>query len=421
MEVRFVPALLLALVLAVTPLLGAPAEWIQFRLNNNANAVIPGTLAVHWTRRFRGGFSSSPTLAGGTLFVASNRGELAALDPSTGHVRWLFHAFNSLMTAPIVYRGLVIAGEGDATPMLGTSAHPVRVGGGACELIAVDARTGVLRWRRPLPGTAMPTPAIVGGVLVQHSGGGFLSAFDPRDGRPLYQINLGSIASMSAILPVGGGSYITSGALTNAIWKLHAQTPSVIWKHLFDPRDSGMGDCPAASANGLLFCNYLRSRKPADKNLTGDPVRMHAFAIDLQTGALAWDVPLESGTLKPRNEAAIPLATPQTVYEGSSIRPYMHALDARSGRLRWRVTTRGPVKGGSVLSSGVLYFGDRGGYIYAVDAGTGRVRGVRHFATQFNVGSPILAGRTLIVGGLNGLLVAFPIDAFKRRNDAAVR
>lgn len=412
MEVRFVLALLLALVLAATQLLDAPAEWTQFRLNAAANAVIPGTLSVRWTRSFRGGFSSSPTLAGGMLFVASNGGELAALDPATGRTRWLFRAFNPLMSAPIVYRGLVIVGEGDAQPLVGTPAHPLRVGGGASELIAVDARTGELRWRRPLPGSAMPTPAIVDGDLVQHSGGGFLSAFDPRDGRPLYQVNLASVASMSAILPAGGGSYITSGELTNALWRLHAQTPSIVWKHEFDVRASGVGDCPAAAANGLVFCNYLSADKPANEDRIGDAVRMHAFAVHAQSGALAWDVALESGTLKPRNEAAIPLATRETVYQGSSIRPYMHALDARSGRLRWRLKTHGVVKGGSVLSGSVLYFGDRGGYMYAVDARTGRVRGVRHFATQFNVGSPILAGHTLIAGGLNGLLVAFPIDAF---------
>lgn len=412
MEVRFVHALLLALVLAVTSLLDAPAQWTQFRLNSAANAVIPGTLAVHWTRSFRGGFSSSPTLAGGMLFVASNGGELAALDPATGRTRWLFRAFNPLMSAPLVYGGLVIVGEGDARTLMGTPDHPVRVGGGASELIAVDARTGELRWRRPLPGSAMPTPAIVDGVLVQHSGGGFLSAFDARDGRPLYQVNLASVASMSAILPTGEGSYVTSGALTNAIWRMHAQTPSMMWKHEFDPRDSGMGDCPAASANGLLFCNYLRSRQPAYQNVIGDSVRMHAFAIDIRTGALAWDAALETGRLKPRNEAAIPLATADTVFEGSSIGPFMHALDARSGRLRWRIKTHGAVKGGSVLSGGLLYFGDRAGYFYAVDARTGRVRGTKHFPTQFNVGSPVLAGRTLIAGGFNGLLLAFPISAF---------
>ena len=409
MEVRFVLALLLALMLAVSSLLDAPAEWTQFRLNAASNAVIPGTLSVRWTRMFRGGFSSSPTLAGGSLFVADNAGELAALDPVTGRTRWLFRAFNPLMSAPLVYRGLVIVGEGNADPMLGTPEHPVRVGSHASELIAVDARTGELRWRRPLPGSAMPTPAIVGGVLVQHSGGGFLSAFDPRDGRPLYQVNLSSIASMSAILPVDDGSYVTSGALTNALWRLHAQTPGILWKHEFDVRASGMGDCPAASAGGLIFCNYLRTRKPAYQNLIGDPVRMHAFAVDMQTGVLAWDVALESGTLKPRNEAAIPLATPDTVFEGSSVAPYMHALDARTGRVRWRMKTRGVVKGGSVLNSGTLYFGDRAGYFYAVDARTGRKRSEHRFATQFNVGSPILAGRTIVAGGFNGLLVAFPI------------
>jgi len=410
-------ALLLAAVLAAPALLNSPGAWTQFRLNAANNAVVSGTLAVSWTRATGGGYSSSPVLVDGTLYVANNNGWLYALEPANGRIRWKYRAHNALMAQPIVYAGSVIESEGDAIPVMGTrEEEPVHVGWGANALFAVDARSGALRWRTELSGSGMPTPAILNGVLVNHDGGGFVSGTDPRNGRTLYRMRLFSIASMSAARPIGGDRYLTGGSFVPAVFALRAHDPAILWRHAFPENDGGVGDCPAASDGTYLFCNYLAFRGEALVAHLGDPATMHAYALRLDDGSSVWDVPLEGGALGPRNQSAIPLVTQFAVYEGSAIAPYVHALDRKTGKMLWRLRTRGPVKGGLAERDGVVYFGDLAGYLYAADAHSGALLGSKHFDTAFNVGSPLIAGRTIFDCGKNGLIVAARIDDLQAPN-----
>jgi glucose dehydrogenase len=156
---------------------------------------------------------------------------------------------------------------------------------------------------------------------------------------------------------------------------------------------------------------------PAQYTIAASPAIEHAYALDAKTGAKLWDVPLESGTLPPRNEAAIPLYANGVVYLGSAIAPYMHALDAATGRLLWKCKVHGPVKGGIVLVDGDVYFGDLRGYLWAVDAKTGAVIGDEKMPSGFNVGSPIAVGKTLIIGSRTGSVYALPLREIRAHHD----
>ncbi|HEX3671587.1 MAG TPA: PQQ-binding-like beta-propeller repeat protein, partial [Candidatus Cybelea sp.] len=125
-----------------------------------------------------------------------------------------------------------------------------------------------------------------------------------------------------------------------------------------------------------------------------------------------------TGALPERNEAAIPLLASGLLYLGSAIAPYVHALDARSGLLVWEIPTRGAVKGGIVAVDGIVYFGDLGGYLWAVDAKTGRVLGEKFMHTRFNVGSPVVDGKTLFIGSDDGSVIAVPLDAIRSSHDS---
>jgi polyvinyl alcohol dehydrogenase (cytochrome) len=95
----------------------------------------------------------------------------------------------------------------------------------------------------------------------------------------------------------------------------------------------------------------------------------------------------------------------------------MHAIDATSGMLVWEQPTRGVVKGGLVAVDGVIYFGDYGGYLWALEAKTGRVIGDKLMHTPFNVGSPIVVGRTLIIGSDSGSVIAVPLTTIRSSHD----
>jgi outer membrane protein assembly factor BamB len=395
----------------------APA-WTQFRMGPQNNAVVAGTLETAWRIETGGQISASPSVIDGTLYIGNNNGFLYAIDAGSGQILWKAHVTNPLMSAPLVYGDVVIVGEGDPTSRTSSPSEPVMVGQGPSALIAFDRMSGGMRWQVPLSGSAMPTPAIIDGILVNHDGAGWISGIDPTTGTKQYARWIGSMASMTAALPVGGGDFVTAGVGSNAAWRLHADGGSVVWRSTFSRGASGIGDCPPVSDGTRIYCDYVSPVLPDASTVIGNLTVERAYALRVSDGAPIWDVALDSGSLPERNEAAIPLLGDGLLYLGSAIAPWMHALDTATGMLVWEMPTRGAVKGGIVEVDGTVYFGDLGGYLWALDAKSGRVVGDKFMHTPFNVGSPIVDGKTLIIGSDSGSIIALPLQTIRTSHDS---
>jgi outer membrane protein assembly factor BamB len=401
-----------ALMLAV-----AIPGWTQFRIGPENNAVVPGSLETAWRVETGAQISASPTVVDGMLYLGNNGGTLYAIDVNSGQVSWKAQVKNPLMSAPLVYGDVVIVGEGDPTSRTSSPSEPVMVGQGPSALIAFDRATGNVRWQVTLAGSAMPTPAIIDGIMVNHDGAGYINGVDPATGTKQYSHWIGSMASMTAALPVGGGDFITTGVGANAVWRIRAADGSVVWRSAFSRGASGIGDCPPVSDGTRVFCDYVSPVLPDTSTIIGNLTVERAYALRMSDGSPLWDVALDSGSLPERNEAAIPLLAGGMLYLGSSIAPSMHALDSSTGVLVWQVPTHGAVKGGIVDVDGIVYFGDLGGYLWALDAKSGQVVGDKFMHTEFNVGSPIVYGQTLIIGSDSGSVIAVPLQSIRASHD----
>lgn len=402
----------LAFILAV-----AIPAWTQFRMGSENNAVIPGSLETAWRLETGAQISASPTIIDGILYLGNNAGSLYAIDVNSGQIVWKSHVKNPLMSAPLIYGDVVIVGEGDPTSRTSSPSEPVMVGQGPSAVIAFDRATGNVRWQIPLSGSAMPTPAIIDGIMVNHDGAGYITGIDPSSGTKRYSHWIGSMASMTAALPVGEGDFITTGVGTNAVWRIHAVDGSIVWRSGFSKGASGIGDCPPVSDGTRVFCDYVSPVLPDNSTVIGNLTVERAYALRVSDGSPLWDVALDSGSLPERNEAAIPLLAQGLLYLGSAIAPSMHAIDLATGVLVWEMPTHGAVKGGVVDVDGIVYFGDLGGYLWAVDAKTGQVVGDKFMHTGFNVGSPIVYGKTLIIGSDSGTIIAVPLQSIRTSHD----
>ncbi len=349
------------------------------------------------------------------LFVGNNAGTLVALDVRSGRRLWLRRLRSSVMAQPIVTRDLVIVGEGNQNSDMSTGV--LHVGDGENAIVAFDRRTGMRRWIVHLSGTAMPTPAIVGGMLVAHDGTGDLVGIEPATGLVRYVRNAGTVPSMTSMLPIGGTLAVTAGETDPLVVAIDTRDGELVWKHVV-PSASGLGDCPLVLAGGRLVGNYLYPTPP-EREVQVDRINEErAYALDVATGRALWDVHVASGIVPDRNQAAIPIASGGLVFFGSSLVPRMHAFEAATGKLVWRTQLAGPVKGAPVLVEGTLYFGDLSGRLWAIDARTGRPIGALAMRTPFNVGSSIVVGRTLVIGSQTGRIVAVPLDRVRGATDA---
>jgi outer membrane protein assembly factor BamB len=223
---------------------------------------------------------------------------------------------------------------------------------------------------------------------------------------------------MSAARPIEGERFVSAGQTQNSVFAFNARDGSTAWSARLPLQASGVGDCPPAADGTRVFCDYLMPPDGYNQTGVGQLATQHLYALNARDGSMLWDVTTESGTVPPWNEASIPLVDKAMLFAGSSVAPWMHAFDVSNGRMLWRAPVRGVVKGGVVAKDGVIYFGDLSGYIWALDERTGHAIGTKHFNTSFNVGSPIIAGKTLIIGSNTGQIIATPLSAIRSAKDS---
>ena len=400
---------------SAAPRPGMPDAWTTMRLVPSLNAVVGLNRSPHWTFASDGAYSSSPVVVDNVVYLADNAGNINALDVATGHPRWHAKLANAVMSAPISARGLVYVGEGNEDATTYAVRRHVQVGLVRNALVALDAQTGRVRWRYGLRGTGMPTGALLDGMLVHHDGSGDVVALDAMTGALRWRRNIQSASSMSAAVPLPDGTIASAGLFPNIVIAVGAADGATRWTKHFSAAHSGIGDCPLAFDGTNLYGTYLAAiDKPVDP---GVRARHHIYALRASDGALVWDRALESGDTPVRNEAAIPIVVDGVVYDGSAIGAYMHALDAKTGRVLWTHATKGEVKGAPVLVGGTLYFGDLHGYLWALDAKSGELRGALRTSVRFNVGSAVAVGQSLLIGSIEGVVVMLPLSEIAGAKD----
>jgi outer membrane protein assembly factor BamB len=186
---------------------------------------------------------------------------------------------------------------------------------------------------------------------------------------------------------------------------LDADSGKVLWRHV-------SGRCAWASpavANGLVYQTFLL-RPP-----TCDPGRGRAgmlVALDAASGRVRWRV-----ALAPTESS--PLVSNGLVYVGDwSGR--VTAFDARTGARRWSVATGGAVKGSVALAGRRAYVGAYDGRLYGLDARTGRV--LWHTSSPSRLGrrgafysTPAIAYGRIYLGSTDGSVYSFGAVSGKLR------
>jgi outer membrane protein assembly factor BamB len=135
-----------------------------------------------------------------------------------------------------------------------------------------------------------------------------------------------------------------------------------------------------------------------DRPPCGDePTSGRVLVVRAQTGRTVWT--LDAGVME-----SSPLIAGRTVYVGSWD-GRLYALEAGSGRVRWSFGTGGRVKGGAAYAGGTVFVGSYEGRVYALAASNGKLRWVANLGARVYA-TPAVASRSVIVGTLGGTVYA---------------
>ncbi len=391
-------------------------EWTaasQFALTEDARPVVrPG--------------SDWPSVVGGS---AGHRQAGAALQPPL-RVAWVANTGgrNQLAVSPIVYGNRVYVGV-----------QSNDVGWTGAGIACYDAVTGAEAWRSGMDSSVRFSPAAIDGVIVAVSHQGVVYGFDAVSGRERWTRDLYPQApsniyrSVNKPVTICEGSALVARDNATAVL-LDVKTGEVIREFAgatgiyyafpgIGDETVYFGSRKMCEAYGLESAERLWDVAADTGKATSSPVlhdgrlymnasQLHCY--DLADGSLLWQRPASIGS----NAVAAPVFFDQLVIaNGATLR----AFDAISGEPAWEHAYRDPNTpqnrrqrlGGMsapIVAGDVLYVGGEDGWLYALEAATGRP------LWEYHVGLPVkcwpaASGNALYVADYDGNLWAFVAES----------
>lgn len=214
---------------------------------------------------------AQPALVGNRLFVASDTGDVHALDPKTGCAHWSFRAQATVRTALLV---------APYTPASGGNAWALFFGDLRANAYALDASTGQVIWVRRVDDH--PYAAITGG-LAYYSGRVFVPVQglneEVQGGRPEYECCTfrGSVSALDA----------ATGAVAWKTYMVGEKQPrgtNARGKRQWGPAGGGIWSSPTIDpGRGAVYVSTGNGYSDPSQPMTDAVV-----ALDLRSGNVRW-------------------------------------------------------------------------------------------------------------------------------------
>jgi alcohol dehydrogenase (cytochrome c) len=258
-----------------------PQNWLTYGGNYAAQRfsglkqVTPqnaNTLRMAWVYQMRGGgqLESTPIVVDGIMYATEPPSNVTALDARTGKTLWHYN--------PVIPRDLVAIGLFPTNRGVAVLNDKVYLATIDARLIALDAKSGVVRWISRVAdnkddGYAITqAPLAINGKIIVGVGGGeagahgFLSAYDANDGKLLWRLlTVPQSPTDPGADTWANGSWSNGGGTTWNTGSYDPETNTIYW---------GTGN-PAPDWNG-------------DGRMGDNLFTCSLIAVDADTGKMKW-------------------------------------------------------------------------------------------------------------------------------------
>jgi outer membrane protein assembly factor BamB len=343
---------------------GANIDWwpmFHHDLNHTgySTSTPPKTNKTLWTYTTDGGVYSSPAVAGGYVYVGSDR--VYCLNATTGASVWNYTTGGGVNSSPAVVGGYVYVGSSDS------------------KVYCLNATMGTLKWSYTTGGAVQSSPAVVGGYVYVGSDDHNVYCLNAKTGAYVWNYTTGWVVSSSPAV-AGGVVYVGSGEWDHHVYALNATTGVQVWNYT-----TGYGvDSSPAVAGGYVYVG-----SDDDK----------VYCLNAKTGASVWNYTTGSFVM------TSPAVAGGYVYVGSDD-DKVYCLNATMGTLKWSYKTGYGVWSSPAVADGYVYVGSNDFKVYCLNAATGA--SVWNYTTGSSVWScPAVANGVVYVGSEDDNVYAF--------------
>ncbi len=259
----------------------------------------------------------------GTVYVASGKHHLVALDGDDGQQRWSREFQGWLVGTPAV------SAEGTLGMVLKDPSDQV---------LCLDAATGETRWQRPLQQQSMLARSVAispqGTILAFENADLSLRALDGHSGRTVWKFPVSDYLSGELSLGDDGSVYVSRAF--GDVLALDSQDGRLMWKQK-------LGKSPAATAaDGAVFVRTDDNR---------------VSALDARTGQPRWQQEIKDEKL------GAPRVDPEGNVVVTGGTGTARALDAESGQTRWTANLGGGLSAAVAGQDDEVFFSDASGRV----------------------------------------------------------
>jgi outer membrane protein assembly factor BamB len=289
--------------------------------NGNLYAYNLADKSLQWLFHSRGGIGSTPAVAGGLVNFLSRDGRFYALDATTGAPRWTFQTLGESVFSAYGLYGTSAASGPTPDPwdffLSSPVVHEGRVYFGSSDerVYALDAASGKLAWAFKTGGIVHSSPAVAGNTVLVGSWDGVLYALDAESGAERWRFKTETEQKTSVLL--------------------------------------GIQSSPTVDKDTV----YIGARDG------------YLYALDLKTGARKWRYDAKGSWI-----VGTPAVDAGKVYVGTSDTGLLVALDQQTGREIYRYDTRVWTYSSPLLVGDILWAANMKGGVVALQAGTGQQR-----------------------------------------------
>jgi outer membrane protein assembly factor BamB len=263
----------------------------------------------------------------------------------------------------------------------------------------------VIKWKFQAGAYLLSSPAVVGNLVYIGSTDGRLYALDRESGEKRWALRTGArVVSSPAV--ADGRVYVLS--YDDTLYAANAETGAAVWKfatqgeHRYTATHLH-GTLPRAESMPDPYDTFLSSPAVWNSTVYFGSSDGHVYALDATTGKLRWK--FKTGDVVHSSPAVVD----GTLFIGGWD-TYFYALDAKTGALRWKYKAGDDpnehnqvgFQSSPAVVDGVVYVGGRDSYLYALRATTGALVWRRHNRGAWVIGSPAVTDGKVYYGNADG-------------------
>jgi len=325
---------------------------------------------LHWYFQTEDKVSSSPVIAGDSLYIGSDDKHIYAININDGKEKWKFKTGSWVSTTPAFYNNKLYIGSRDGkiyclnafngkkeweyyreesiffnpsiekgNLLIGASLY--KTGNYEEILLNLDPETGEEKWNFRTDSSLYAAPFIFNNIVYLGSEGGNIYALNMENGKEIWKFEIGGRVYSSPVI-FEDILYVTcEGVFKNGIIHLlNADDGRHIWEIAFEkPFRSSV-----YVAEDMVYAASL------DKKI---------YAIDLTEKNIKWTFETTDG-IRTR-----PLLYESVIYLGSDD-GILYALDGMTGKKLWHYKTGGSIRSDPAGAENYIFFGSRDGKVYSL-------------------------------------------------------